>query len=86
MVSFWVSGQRAKTRPQGGGNPSECAETICVGRIGKLSLKGRPELQYYIPNGDRSWQGDPKKISSNLGREQQVLFALELKYLLICPL
>ncbi len=27
-------------RPRGGENPSECAETISVGRIGRLSLKG----------------------------------------------
>ncbi len=54
MTSFWVSGLRAKTRPRGGGNPSECAEPTSVGRIGRLSLKGGPELQNYIPNGDRS--------------------------------
>ncbi len=35
-------------RPKGGGNPSGCVETISVGMIGRLSLKGGGELQNYI--------------------------------------
>ncbi len=38
MILFWV------TRPRGDGNPSGCAETISVGRIGRLFLKGGQSL------------------------------------------
>ncbi len=40
MTSSWEKGYRAKTRPRGRENPSGCAETISVGRIGRLALKG----------------------------------------------